>query len=149
MLVVPVEFSFEVSCFAFGNTVEFVAPNVVKYRPRAWGPYCQREMTKYQPTPDEWTEFRATVDRLGVWQWKNNYDVPDICDGASWHLTLRYDDREIVTGGSSGFPDCHGNIERISGNKAVFNALCDAASVIAGGRNLFSEPPLMDLDFLD
>ncbi|HYD47507.1 MAG TPA: hypothetical protein VEB21_04135 [Terriglobales bacterium] len=59
---------------------------------------------KLQPTPDQWREFWAELDRIDVWHWEANYDNPDILDGTGWRITIAHADRRLATSGSNASP---------------------------------------------
>src|SRR6266567_856540 len=58
------------------------------------------------PTREQWREFRSALDDIGVWTWHESYmPTEPIFDGTSWSLSVRYEDRSLVTGGSNAYPD--------------------------------------------
>jgi hypothetical protein len=60
------------------------------------------------PTPERWREFRSTVDKLNIWQWKSHYKSTQIPGGSvasGWSLTLHYRDRKLRSSGQMRSPD--------------------------------------------
>lgn len=56
------------------------------------------------PTAAQWLAFRKTLDEIGVWKWKNKYDVgyvrpPGIRAGSSFDLVLKFPGRKIKISG--------------------------------------------------
>lgn len=61
------------------------------------------------PTPEEWAQFRETVDRLGVREWEPEYvSAYSCCDVTYWHLSLEMDGRCIVVRGANAYPGSPG-----------------------------------------
>jgi hypothetical protein len=61
------------------------------------------------PTPEEWAQFRETVDRLGVREWEPEYvSAYSCCDVTYWHLSLEMDGRRVVARGANAYPGSPG-----------------------------------------
>ena len=59
------------------------------------------------PTPAQWAELWAAVERLGVWKWKAVYrsERSAQMDGVKWSLQLAHDGHSLTAGGYNAFPD--------------------------------------------
>lgn len=67
------------------------------------------EVMEASPAPEEWAQFRETVDRLGVWEWEPEYlSAHSCCDVTYWHLRLDMDGRAIVVSGANAYPGSEG-----------------------------------------
>lgn len=61
------------------------------------------------PTPEEWAQFRETVDRLGVRAWEPEYvSAHSCCDVVYWHLRLEMDGHSTVVRGANAYPGSSG-----------------------------------------
>jgi hypothetical protein len=73
------------------------------------------------PKPEQWREFRASLDQAGAWKWKPEYINRKILDGTQWHLEIRYPDRQIQVKGSNAtpkeFPSYLAAVEKLLGGK--------------------------------
>ena len=65
------------------------------------------------PSEEEWKKFWDKMDKIGVWNWMDNYDCPDVVgrDGTSWNLKIEVGDKKIESSGSNYYPG--ENIEEI------------------------------------
>jgi hypothetical protein len=59
------------------------------------------------PTPAQWTELWATLEKLGVWEWQTVYRSKrsSEMDGVRWSLKLAHAGRSLTAGGYNAFPD--------------------------------------------
>ncbi len=57
------------------------------------------------PTPQQWQEFRKSIDQFAIWRWRPNYPNHGIEDGTQWRFDLECSDRAIKTEGSNDHPD--------------------------------------------
>ena len=71
--------------------------------------YRNEQHTPIQPTETDWRKFRRTLDDLNIWQWRNDYPNPGICDGTGWSFDIAYSDHAIATQGDNNYPDAKGN----------------------------------------
>jgi hypothetical protein len=71
--------------------------NVLTYKIR-------EEIGQKQISDDEWKKFRQELDRLNVWNWKNDYSDRTIADGNHIGFWAKYSDKCVETGGSNGNP---------------------------------------------
>lgn len=61
------------------------------------------------PTPEEWARFLETTDRLGVWEWEQEYvSAHSCCDVTYWHLRLEIDGHRVTARGASAYPGSQG-----------------------------------------
>jgi hypothetical protein len=88
------------------------------------------------PSADQWREFRAALDRQGVWNCEANYHNPGICDGTSWSLEIAYSDKAIVSGGTNCFPGESGRAISIVdlSKDDTFHEFCSVVSALVGGE---------------
>ena len=88
-----------------------------------------------QPTERQWQNFRATLDRLEVWDWQRRYEPEDvICDGTSWSVEIVYDDRALRTAGSNDFPEDPGATPETPNPHKRFDRFLRAISRLTDGR---------------
>ena len=90
---------------------------------------------KITPTPEQWQEFRQTLDELKVWKWHNRYDNPDEFEGATWSILVEYSDRNIKTGGRNGYPDADGDISTQPLPTHTFFNYLKAVQKLLGGKD--------------
>ncbi len=57
------------------------------------------------PTPEQWRDFRRSLDDLKVWKWDSHYFNPGVTDGIIWTLEVEYHDHRIKTIGRNSYPD--------------------------------------------
>lgn len=116
----PKNFSASIgACFAEHFSLELVEGTLT---------YCVSKMgglvfppERFQPTEDQWQDFRRSLDELQVWQWKDEYRSNHITDGAEWSLQIDYGDRAVNTQGCDSFPE-------------NFTALRSAVTRLLGGK---------------
>ncbi len=60
--------------------------------------------TVLTPTDQQWREFKAQIDQIGVWDWEKEYNNPNVLDGTQWSLEIAYDEQRIQSCGSNRFP---------------------------------------------
>jgi hypothetical protein len=60
------------------------------------------------PDRDRWLAFWQDIERLGVWDWKEDYSDPLILDGGCWSLEIERRGRTLKSGGKNGYPGCDG-----------------------------------------
>jgi hypothetical protein len=59
---------------------------------------------KFQPTDRQWSEFRRSMDKAGVWEWKPTYEA-NVLDGWGWQMKIHYPDRQIESFGANNSPE--------------------------------------------
>ena len=88
------------------------------------------------PTPEQWREFRKSLDQLNVWRWRPDYSNNAIADGTQWRLEIQYSDHTLKTEGSNDYPDDTGAPKGktdISTTKA-FDRFVAAVEKLLGGK---------------
>lgn len=99
----PGAFRFRISSWPVGDFNEVVrGPNGLLFMSARAGALVDPVAVK--PSAQRWQEFRESVDRLNIWQWRSEYLKP-ITDGESWSLTIAYADRQLVAVGGNDYPD--------------------------------------------
>lgn len=58
-----------------------------------------------QPTVIDWKKFSQSLQTNGVWDWKENYDNPEILDGTQWNLSLKQGNKILNCHGSNQYPE--------------------------------------------
>jgi hypothetical protein len=82
------------------------------------------------PTASQWKTFRASLDEIGVWNWKTNYIDPDVLDGMWWTVNVKYADRSIAAEGANAYPDGEG-----ANQSPTFQKLTAAVSKLLSERD--------------
>jgi len=71
----------------------------------------------FQPTVNEWDKFWGKIQELGIWQWNERIEGPNIkyqdgtfwntstLDGQSWSLRLKHGGKEISCSAHNAYPD--------------------------------------------
>src|SRR5689334_18169658 len=90
------------------------------------------------PTEKAWAAFREDLDQIGVWQWQENYNDPDVLDGTQWEFEVQYPDRSIRCSGSNAYPDAQG--QACPQLSAGFRRLLGSISALAGRRPFGCSP---------
>ena len=90
----------------------------LKYRARS-GEGKENEQ-KFTPTAQQWREFWSALDRAGVWNWKERYPNPGICDGTIWRIEIEHEGRSITSRGDNAYTK-------------RFSAFLEAVSGLLGG----------------
>jgi hypothetical protein len=74
--------------------------------------YDDRTQVSVTPSRAQWARFWKTIDKIGVWDWRNHYDAgprfeppEQIRDGTHWSLTLSRSGRGVEAAGDSAAPD--------------------------------------------
>ena len=57
-----------------------------------------------QPSADEWEEFWAAVDEVGVWTWERRYADDSVMDGTHWSIVLAEGSRQTESAGTNAAP---------------------------------------------
>ena len=92
----------------------------------------QRE--EIQPSPEQWENFRRTLNRLNVWCWQAKYSDPGVCDGTGWSAKIVYSDRSLVSSGDNCFPGRDGRALPLTGDERdnTFEKFCRAVGRLIG-----------------
>jgi hypothetical protein len=87
------------------------------------------------PSVEQWREFRNSLDKLGVWQWRREYMIPGILDGTNWSATIDYADKKASTRGQhSSYPKDGATNEQVSVEGEVFKGYLAAVEALLGGQ---------------
>jgi hypothetical protein len=86
------------------------------------------------PTPQQWREFRKSIDELNLWQWKPSYPNQGVADGTQWSLEIVYRDRALKTGGSNSYPDTQGRANGEPRRTETFGRYLAAIEKLIGQR---------------
>jgi len=92
----------------------------------------EKRQTRTTPTPDQWRQFRETLDSLRVWQWRSKYPNPGVADGLRWDVDLTYADRSLHVEGDSNFPDDEGKPVNSAQPTSAFQRLREAVQKLIG-----------------
>ena len=85
------------------------------------------------PSEEEWKKFWEKMDKVGIWNWIENYDCPDlmVLDGTSWNLKIEVGDKKIESSGSNYYPG--ENIEEIVPDQSKsFKKFLNAIRLLTG-----------------
>ena len=94
--------------------------------------YDSPEDTSIRPTDAQWREFRHALDGLFVWQWRNDYPNPGVCDGTGWSFDIAYSDRALTTQGDNNYPDAGGKPTDAPDPTKAFNRFLGAIKKLTG-----------------
>jgi hypothetical protein len=90
------------------------------------------------PTAGQWREFRAALDSIDIWQWRDNY-APELSirDGTQWNLDVAYEDAALRSGGDNAYPkdESDGGTIPHAAPSARFEHLLKAVSALIGGQD--------------
>lgn len=86
------------------------------------------------PTDEQWRAFRRALESIGVWQWRDTYPNPRVCDGTRWRVEIAYDDAEVVSRGDNNYPRADGSPSENPEPTEQFRRLTGAVSALTGGR---------------
>ncbi|MDN5360926.1 MAG: hypothetical protein PWQ84_1989 [Thermotogaceae bacterium] len=77
-------------------------------------------------------DFWQQIESIGVWDWQDKYEDPNVLDGFQWNLTLVHGEREKKIYGSNMFPpDISITVNRKSD---PFHQLCQAVNTLVGRK---------------
>jgi hypothetical protein len=98
--------------------------------------YEERQQLFLTPSAAQWHRFWQTMDRIGLWSWRNRYGPGErfepvglIRDGMHWSLTVARADHSIESSGDSGGP---GSADL--DDSPQFASFAQAVSRLIGGR---------------
>jgi|GEM_PF-7124786 len=87
--------------------------------------------TKYEPLPDDWAQFEANLDALGVWEWQSLKHPAPTLENLTWEIDIVWADRDIHISGEWAFP-------------RLFLPFCRAVSDLCGERfNLLDDTEIL------
>jgi len=76
--------------------------------------------------------FWQQMESIGVWDWQDKYEDPNVLDGFQWNLTLVHGEREKKFYGSNMFPP---DITIMDNKKSdPFHRLCKAVNALVGRK---------------
>ena len=67
------------------------------------------ETATFNPTKEQWKEFRAILDDVKVWRWRNRYTPRPNGGEAQWSLDIEYRGRRLHSSGAAAWPDEKGS----------------------------------------
>jgi hypothetical protein len=74
----------------------------LRYRARSGrGEEIEQEIT---PTFQQWESFWSVLHRAGIWDWKERYPNPGVCDGTMWSIEITHEGRSITSRGDNARP---------------------------------------------
>ena len=59
------------------------------------------------PSEEEWKKFWDKMDKIGIWEWIEDYTDKDIMymeDGSSWNLKIELGDKKVESSGLTYYP---------------------------------------------
>jgi hypothetical protein len=95
------------------------------------------KVLEVDPTEEQWEEFRASLDAVHFWEWREEYPNPGVLDGTSWSVQIEYPDARGSARGQNNYPLAHG---RPSGNpqsSGPFMGFLSAVRRLLGGLELY------------
>lgn len=63
----------------------------------------KERLTTYEPSQQQWSAFKKSLDEIGVWNWKKDYERP-VMDGTQWSFTIKYRSERLESTGSNDYP---------------------------------------------
>lgn len=95
-----------------------------------------------QPMEEDWSRFRRSLNRIGIWHWLPRYERPGIFgDGHVWSVKVAYEDRCVEASGASAYPgpadDEHAVV--CFHSTPAFRSLCRAVSRLTDGCDVDGE----------
>jgi hypothetical protein len=99
----PRQLEFVIGGFGLDSRHVLLREDTVVYWRVSWATGLA-DSVRAVPTEDQWRDFWASVDEIGVDQWERRYVYSNVVDGTGWGLLLQTEDREIVSTGSNSFP---------------------------------------------
>ena len=103
-----------------GTSYSIVLKRTVLHHITYGAEYVPGKECAVRPTDEAWTSFLTALDSLRVWEWRERYDHPGMCDGTSWKVDIVWDNRHIGSSGSNSFP-------------RVFEDYLEAVRALVGG----------------
>ena len=67
--------------------------------------YSLEKTQRIEPSPQEWKRFFDVCDQIGIWEWQERYENPQIMDGFSWRVVVELGGKRLDTSGSNEGPD--------------------------------------------
>ena len=73
------------------------------------------------PGRSAWAAFATVLERIGVFDWRPNYENPAVVDGTYWSIELSWNERTVIASGANAYPP-------------GFDEFCNAVEVLFEGR---------------
>lgn len=130
---VPEKFNASIGGFGLSYTVE-LRNGVLLYTEndfRRGKPVAPQRIT---PTPEQWREFRRTLDAAGVWNWQKRYPSAGTVDGTQWSFAVAYGGRVSNSAGDNNYPGTDGKPTGDPMPTKTFERVRAAISALLGGR---------------
>lgn len=86
------------------------------------------------PTPEQWREFRRTLDAAGVWNWQKAYPSAGTVDGTQWSFAIAYGGKVVNSTGDNNYPGADGKPTGAPRPTKTFARVRAAISALLGGR---------------
>lgn len=96
----------------------------------------RRDFLRCVPDEQHWRQFWQEMDRIGVWDWQQEYENAHVLDGDLWDLKLEFGARRVAAKGSNAYPGWPHDPE--------FPADCTFAQFLAALRQLTGIKELFD-----
>ena len=87
-----------------------------------------------KPSPRTWEAFWHAVEEVGLWEWKSEYDKPEV-GGVSWSVRIAHSGNHVNSVGGNTYPP-DGDSPKPS---AVFRKFCASVRKLIGGRPFYAE----------
>lgn len=114
--------------FAFGSQYSWrLKESEIRFR--GSGDFERRVLQRIPASAEQVASFRAALELLHVWDWRNDYDPYDVglgvCDGSSWAFSAMFGERSCICGGSNGYPS-FADPKQTTTDRGRFALLCCA-----------------------
>jgi hypothetical protein len=95
--------------FAFGSQYSWrLKESEIRFR--GSGEYQRLVLQRIPVSIEQIASFRAALDLIQVWDWRNDYDPNDVrCvveDGSSWSFAASFEGRDCRCSGVNAYPSC-------------------------------------------
>jgi len=50
--------------------------------------YHPENEIRITPPAKSWKSFWKTCNRIGIWDWREHYEEPGVCDGTGWDVHI-------------------------------------------------------------
>jgi hypothetical protein len=133
----PKEFTTVIGGFLGSTYAVELRDGALRYTEKkaANGRYEVTSSATVTPTPEQWQEFRKSIDQLNIWRWHTEYPSRGTQDGTHWSLEIAYADRALKTHGDNNYPDVTGRPNDNPDTTETFNRYLAAVRTLIGGRH--------------
>jgi hypothetical protein len=118
--------SYRVTLLA-GGKVEYVAGG---------GNFVGAKTETVAVSAEQWRQFRADVDKLGIWKWQPSYESLAL-DGTQWAVEIHYLDARLDAKGSNSYPGKAGKASSSLKMTAEFKSFLTAVEKLLGSGRPF------------